>query len=123
MEKIKNWILSNDYFGKTVQLRVSRQENTYNTTLGGFCSLLIKIGLAYYLGTLIRLMVNYGDDKISSHTSPLDYDAVGKVAYSDMNFNYIPSLSSNNNLSIFNLDEEIRRHVTIVYQQLNYYFT
>ena len=67
-------------------------------------------------------MVNYGDDKISSHTSPLDYDAVGKVAYSDMNFNYLPSLRSNNNLSFINLDQQTRRHVTIVYQQRDYDF-
>ena len=52
----------------------------------------------------------------------MNHDENGRVNYSDMNFHYLPVLTSNSHGAIpFN--QHTRSHVTIVYQQLNFDYT
>ena len=60
--KIYNWILSQDYFGHSVQLNFNKRGSEHATIGGGLVSLGVKIIMGVYIYILIKRMINYEDD-------------------------------------------------------------
>ena len=49
----------------------------------------------------------------------MDYDSIGRVNYSDMNFHYMPILASNTK-GFIPLNTHTRSHVTLLYEQFQF---
>ncbi len=57
--KLREW----DWFGHTVALNFNREGETHNTTIGGFCSILLRIAvLIYFIMNLNKLIFREEDD-------------------------------------------------------------
>ena len=67
-------------FGKSVALNIDG-EDTYNTWIGGFFSLLISLLMFGYVYMLLSQMFTYGNDTVALLFPDLSTTTLGKVSY------------------------------------------
>lgn len=66
MENAKNKIKEFDMFGHTISLNFDRQGDTYNTVIGGICSMIIKVFLTAYVVICFKRLLFFEKDEITT---------------------------------------------------------
>jgi len=59
-EKLREY----DWFGHTVTLNFNREGETHNTTIGGFCSIILRIGVFVYFFINFNKLIFKEEDEI-----------------------------------------------------------
>lgn len=80
LKKFNNYIKSWDVFGKGVALNIGG-EDSYNTWIGGFFSMIIQLMMYFYIYILIKNLATYGNDSVSYLFPDLDIETLGEVNY------------------------------------------
>ena len=83
---ITKLIKGQDLFGLPVQLHFNNKGPYHRTILGGLFSILIKLFMAFYIYIMFKKMIYFEDNKLSTVTSSQDYDKLGEVDMSEMDF-------------------------------------
>lgn len=72
--KITDWLKDQDFFGHSIALNFQKQGDTYNTTIGGFFSTIIRCAFAVYIYLIFKKMVLMEGDTNASVSSTLDLE-------------------------------------------------
>jgi hypothetical protein len=73
-EKIKSFVRGQDLFGHPINLNFDRHGETFNTYIGGTCSILLKILLVIYVSFNFLKMYNSNGDEKSNNMGLLELD-------------------------------------------------
>ena len=60
--EVHNTIKDADLFGYTPTLNIKKEGGEYKTIIGGYFSMIIKIGLLFYTYTLVLLIIHRDSD-------------------------------------------------------------
>jgi hypothetical protein len=71
---LKDFVRSQDLFGHPISLNFDRHGETYNTYMGGSCSIILKVVLSFYVGVNVLKMKNYDGDEKSNDIGLLNLD-------------------------------------------------
>ena len=78
---MKNSVKDHDLFGHLVALNFNRGGDTHTTSIGGCCSIIIKIAIMYYVAINVIKLVTFDDDKINLTIRKLDLNEEGPIEY------------------------------------------
>ena len=116
----KKKLRSYDWFGHTVTLNFNREGKTHNTTIGGFCSLILRIGVLIYLIFHINKLVNRTEDDIVFAIRRDDHIEMEEhtVKYSETSFSMFWILRTSDGIeNPLWLDDEVQKYLKIEFVQ------
>ena len=106
-----------DKFGHQTVLNFNKKGNYHNTFLGGLISILVNIFVFIYIWGLIRKVVFFEDDSISTVTKFGDPMDLGEILLNDTN--YIPTFLFTNLLTNQPYEySEIEKYLDVEFLQI-----
>ena len=81
--KIRDWFRDHDMFGHSIALNFQKQGDTYNTSIGGFFSTIIKIVFSIYIYLIFKRMVLIEGTENTSVSSTLDLTKEPELNYAE----------------------------------------
>lgn len=62
IEKIKDFVRSQDFFGHTICLNFDRAGETHNTVIGGTISVIVRVFITFYVLLNVKKLLWFEDD-------------------------------------------------------------
>ena len=115
-EKVKDY----DMFGHTIALNFDKKGDTYNTVVGGCCSILIKIFLISYVALCFKRLILFEKDDAITTVGLVDLSEMANVVQStslNMLFFYVIRKQGGLNDNDKTLSEEIEKHVEMYFEE------
>ena len=106
-----NYLQQLDLFGHPTILTFSKKGHKHQTSIGGFCSIIIRIFMTIFAGILLRRMITKSDNKNVTFT--LNSDESKEIKFRDTNIKYLIILFDLNTMQSIKYDQEIQRYLTV----------
>lgn len=109
---LRDLITHLDYFGHSIQLNFKKKGPEHKTLAGGIMSCLVNIIMTIYIGLLLKRMILYEDDEITSSVLKLNAEDFKPVQYNEMSRSMFFEILMNDG-SKFTYDDETKKYVRL----------
>ena len=83
LKRFSKSLKNQDMFGHVITLNFKSKGETYPTCIGGVFSILIYIGMTFYVGWNVKKLVKMEQDTLSTQSSSLNLTISGEVDRKD----------------------------------------
>ena len=112
-----NLLQSQDLFGHTIALHYNKS-TTYNSSLGGFISILLKLVIMAFTLYKSKRMLTNKDDEIKQSEQLTNFEELGELSFKDAGFKFYINVA---NYPIYSRTkesiEEMNRYINIEFVQ------
>ena len=112
-----NFLQSQDLFGHPIALNYNKR-STYNSSLGGFISILLKLLIMGFTIHKGKIMLTNKDDEIKQSEQVMNFEELGELSFKDAGFKFYINVA---NYPIYSRTkesiEEMNRYINIEFVQ------